>query len=348
MKSNTNDPTGFRAYEPVRLTSDFVFKFVFGSHTSTGILRSFLSAVQTDAGLPAVAEVEIRNPFNLADSIDAKTSVVDVRARDVNGTVYTVEVQALPETAFKERALYYWAHAYAGQLGKGHDYVQLSPVVGVNIAGFTIFPDSTSVHTTFELTSRNHIHHGHHPGPPDVSAPVPLTDHLAIHFLELSKLQQESAPHNKGRITRISTSLKRWLYYMHERGEEDAMEDPILLQILKEDPDIEDAEERYRQFVADDELREKYQDRIKEERDRRSQIIFARTQGLQEGREEGHKQGREEGRKEGREEGRKEGLIEGTRSVRLEIAKRMKARGLSEEEIASLTDLPIEEIRGLQ
>ena len=41
------------------------------------------------------------------------------------------------------------------------------------------------------------------------------------------------------------------------------MEDPILLQILKEDPDIEDAEERYRQFVADDELREKYQDRMK-------------------------------------------------------------------------------------
>ena len=33
------------------------------------------------------------------------------------------------------------------------------------------------------------------------------------------------------------------------------MEDDILLQILKEDPDIEDAEERYRQFVADDEVK---------------------------------------------------------------------------------------------
>lgn len=258
--------------------------------------------------------------------------MVDVRARDVNGTVYTVEVQALPETAFRERALYYWAHAYARQLGKGQDYVQLSPVVGVNIAGFTIFPDTTAVHTTFELTSRNHIHRGHRPIPPDVSDRVPLTDHLAIHFLELPKLQQESTPHDGVRSTHISTGLQRWLYYMHERGEEDAMEDPILLQILKEDPDIEDAEERYRQFVADDELREKYQDRIKEERDRRSQIIFARTQAL----------------REGREEGRKEGLIEGTRAGRLEIAKRMKGRGLSEEEIASLTDLPIEVIHGLE
>jgi hypothetical protein len=55
-------------YEPVRLTSDFVFKYVFGSEPSTAILPSFLIAVQTDAGLSAVAEGEIRNPFNPAES----------------------------------------------------------------------------------------------------------------------------------------------------------------------------------------------------------------------------------------------------------------------------------------
>ena len=119
MKYNLNSAAGPEGYEPIRLTSDFVFKYVFGSETSTNILRSFLTAVHTDAGLPAVAELEIRNPFNSAESYDAKTSVVDVRARDVNGTIYTMEVQALPEVAFRERALYYWAQAYAGQLGKG-------------------------------------------------------------------------------------------------------------------------------------------------------------------------------------------------------------------------------------
>ncbi len=122
-----------------------------------------------------------RNPFNPAESYDDKTTVVDVRARDVNGTVYTVEMHALPEAAFRV------------------------PRRGI----------------------RNH---------------------------------------------------------MYERGEVDAMEDPILLQILKEDPDIEDAEERYRQFIVDDELREKDQDRIKAERDRRLQIIYARKQGLAEDR----------------------------------------------------------------
>ncbi|MDA3949218.1 MAG: Rpn family recombination-promoting nuclease/putative transposase, partial [Spirochaeta sp.] len=179
MDYKPKNPAGADSYEPIRLTSDYVFKYVFGSETSTNILRSFLTAVQTDAGLPAVAEVEIRNPFNPADSYNAKTSVVDVRARDVNGTIYTVEVQALPEAAFRERALYYWAQAYAGQLGKSQDYEQLSPVVGVNVVDFTIFPDSQPVHTTFHLTAGD--------GGTDRkrSKSLVLTSHLAIHFLEL-------------------------------------------------------------------------------------------------------------------------------------------------------------------
>lgn len=105
------------------------------------------------------------------------------------------------------------------------------------------------------------------------------------------------------------------------------MEDDILLQILKEDPDIEDAEQRYRQFVADDELRERYQDRIKAERDRRSQLIYAQRQG----------------ETLGREKGRDEGLSEG----RAEIVRRMKERDIPVEEIVELTGLSAAEISGI-
>lgn len=335
MEHNTLSRPGDVGPEPIRLTSDFVFEYVFGSETSTNILRSFLTAVQTDAGLPAVAEVEIRNPFNPAESYNDKTSVVDVRARDVTGTVYTVEVQALQEAAFRKRALYYWAQAYAGQLGKGQNYEQLSPVVGVNIVDFTIFPETAPVHTTFRLmetrTSRE-------PGRPDEcggTASLVLTNHLTIHFLELPKLGDDFflAPVSPdAEPIHISTALQRWLYYMHERGEVDAMEDPILLQILKDDPDIEDAEERYRQFVADDELREKYQDRIKAERDRRSQIIYAERQGEKRGLEQGLEKGLERG------------LEQGAARKQSEIAQRMKAKGLSNDEIAELIGLSVEEI----
>nr|MDA3948909.1 PD-(D/E)XK nuclease family transposase [Spirochaeta sp.] len=168
--------------------------------------------------------------------------------------------------------------------------------------------DSQPVHTTFHLTAGD--------GGTDRkrSKSLVLTSHLAIHFLELPKLRSNAAPTVGS--PHISTTLQRWLYYMHGRGEGDSMEDNILLQILKEDPDIEDAEERYRQFVADEELREKYQDRIKAERDRRSQIIYAERQG--------EKRGLEQGRRE--------------------LIARMKSRGMSNAEIADLTGLRAEEI----
>nr|MDA3949223.1 Rpn family recombination-promoting nuclease/putative transposase [Spirochaeta sp.] len=126
-----------------------------------------------------------------------------VRARDVNGTIYTVEVQALPEAAFRERALYYWAQAYAGQLGKSQDYTLLCPVVGVNVVDFTIFPDSQPVHTTFHLTPR------HTDGTDDCVGhdSLILTSHLAIHFLELPKLGHTRS--QDAEQAGISTTLRR-------------------------------------------------------------------------------------------------------------------------------------------
>ncbi|MEX2442220.1 MAG: hypothetical protein WD492_01345 [Alkalispirochaeta sp.] len=62
----------------VPLTSDFVFKYVFGAAQSTEILRSLLSAV-------------------------------DVKARDITGAAYTMEAQATWHAAFASRALYWWA-----------------------------------------------------------------------------------------------------------------------------------------------------------------------------------------------------------------------------------------------
>ena len=47
--------------------------------------------MQEDAGYPAVASVEIVNPFNLKDAEDAKRSVVDVRVRDIYGTTAALD-----------------------------------------------------------------------------------------------------------------------------------------------------------------------------------------------------------------------------------------------------------------
>jgi predicted transposase/invertase (TIGR01784 family) len=97
--------------EVIPLTADIVFKYVMGSEQSDAQLCAFLSAVQQDAGYPPLKEVSILNPFNLKQSLTDKTSIIDVRTEDEAGDRYNIEVQALPQKAFQERTLYYWARS---------------------------------------------------------------------------------------------------------------------------------------------------------------------------------------------------------------------------------------------
>lgn len=64
-------------------------------------------------------------------------------------------------------------------------------------------------------------------------------------------------------------------------------------------------------------------------------------------RDEGYQEGKDEGLAAGRAEGRAEGIAEGRAECSLEIANQLKAMGLSPEQIAQATQLPIEEISKL-
>jgi predicted transposase/invertase (TIGR01784 family) len=292
----------------VPLTSDLVFKYVFGSEHSTPYLRSLLSAIQEDAGYPAVASVKIANPFNLQEASDAKLSVVDVRATDVNGDVFTIEAQSTNHQAFASRVLYYWAKTYGAQLREGDFYTTLKRVVGISLLDFRLFPVEMGgpLHTTFL--------------PSCIQKPnlPPLTD-LVLHFLELPKYERNNAP--------PSTALERWLYFITRRGGVDAMEDPVMKQILEESPEIAAAARRYEEFVADEQLRSRL--------DARDKFIRTNAQLLHDAEQRGIEQGMERGREEGREE------------ERCETARRLKARGMSLADIAAVTGLPHEEIREL-
>ena len=69
-----------------------------------------------------------------------------------------------------------------------------------------------------------------------------------------------------------------------------------------------------------------------------------REEGLQEGRQAGREEGREEGLQEGREEGQLEMMIKFNRAI--EILK--KTPQLSDEKIANLVGIPVEQVRRLR
>ncbi len=73
----------------------------------------------------------------------------------------------------------------------------------------------------------------------------------------------------------------------------------------------------------------------------------SRDEGFQEGKDEGLAAGRAEGRAEGRSRRQKQRQSKGGAECSLEIANQLKAMGLSPEQIAQATHLPIEEISKL-
>ena len=80
------------------------------------------------------------------------------------------------------------------------------------------------------------------------------------------------------------------------------------------------------------------------------------AKGLEKGREEGLAKGLEKGMAKGLEKGREEGLAkgmekgreEGMEKEKLSTARRLLSMGLSEEQVSTATELPLEEIQKLR
>ena len=78
-------------------------------------------------------------------------------------------------------------------------------------------------------------------------------------------------------------------------------------------------------------------------RDIKNSVDTAKREGIAEGKEIGMK----EGMAKGKQEGLAEGMEKGMNQKALEIAKNMLAMGLSAEQVAKATQLPLEIIKNL-
>ncbi|MDE5889792.1 MAG: hypothetical protein K2H10_02125, partial [Bacteroidales bacterium] len=97
----------------------------------------------------------------------------------------------------------------------------------------------------------------------------------------------------------------------------------------------------------DTDKRQEFEANRMREIDYYSIINTAKRHALAEGEATGIRIGREEGREEGRKEGIEIGRTEGESHAKLEIARTMKARGMSDNEIAEITGISIDDIRGI-
>ena len=82
-------------------------------------------------------------------------------------------------------------------------------------------------------------------------------------------------------------------------------------------------------------------------RDIKNSVDTAKREGIAEGKEIGMKEGMEIGLAEGMEKGMEKGRAEGKHEANTETAQRLLAMGLSAEQVAKATQLPLEIIKNL-
>lgn len=247
-----------------------------------------------------------------------KYNRVDILGEDSKGRLILFEIQNNNEYAYFQRMLFGVSKLVTEYLNRGQGYESIRKVYSINIVYFSL-GSGTDI-----------VYHG-------------KTEFRGIHnneLLRLSPFQQQtfkvsevSNLYPEYYILRVNDfnrwskiPLEQWIYFLNT-GEipEEANA-----------PGLPEARERLKlDRLSKDELKAYYRhlDNVVILRDN---ILTERA----EGRVEGHAEGRVEGLAEGRAEGRAEG--EHVRSV--EIARKMKIKGMSVSDISDMTGLDVEEI----
>lgn len=241
---------------------DYVFKRLFGRQANQALALHLLNAVLEPSERQRVVELELLNPFNDKDRLDDKLSILDIKARDQSGRQFNVEMQLLAHRYFRQRVPYYWARLHQSQLQEGQDYRLLRPTFSICFVNTPLFPEVPAYHLVFELRERDYA--------------LLFTDDLVVHILELPKFTKSAEE--------LATPLDVWLYFLRHGERLDTEALPAALGAIEE---IQRAMGELQMVTQSDLERERYEARLKMQRDISTALADARDEGLEQGRKEG-------------------------------------------------------------
>jgi predicted transposase/invertase (TIGR01784 family) len=173
------------------IKNDIAFRKIFGNENKTEILISFLNAVLKLEGNKQITWIEILNPYQVPIVLGAKSTILDVKAKDKVGNEYIVEMQVTDKLGFAKRVVYYSAKSYSAQLNIGEDYYTLKPTIFIGILNFNFLANLNYLSRHLILDADTHEHK--------------LKD-LDFNFIELPKFNKTEQD--------LQTLIDKWVYFI--------------------------------------------------------------------------------------------------------------------------------------
>ena len=249
-----------------------------------------------------------QTPYLMGEQVEDKVGIVDIRAKINKKEPVDIEMQIADNKDIEKRILYYWSKIYSNELKKGSKYEELKRAIVIIFLDYEIEKlKGLPAHTKWQIINTE-------------NRKIVLTEDLEIHIIEITNMT-------------ISEDIKKWILFLEDPGGEEmrkmAEKEPIIKEAIETLEEISSDEAKIR--IA--ELREKYI------RDRAAELDTAEEKGI--------KKGIKQGTKRGMEQGMKKGIKEGIKNEKIEMAKKLKAIGITTEEIKEVTGLTREEIENL-
>ncbi len=292
-------------------------------------LRGLINAI-IDGKRPAITKInEVRaEDSDFGDSVDSKLIRIDLLVTDSEGCKYIIEVQLYYDLHMIKRNLVYVSRMIERQLEVGENYLNLKPVVMINITDFSVFDDSV---TSDYYNVASLMLHGSH---------RIISGDLTLFFVELPKFVKAAKP----------SPLELWLeYFINYEDKEKRKELSAMSKVINA------FDKAYEKIQSDDDAWYKYEF---ERRNREAYITGMMTakemgiaEGLRQGIAEGMSKGIAEGMSKGIAEGMSKGIELGKASGKAEaiaeLIKAFKSKNMPIETISEYTGISPEEIKNI-
>ena len=304
------------------MKDDILFKVFFSRNK--GHLKSFLSAILGKK----IKIKRVTHDARLEQLVkEMKYGILDLEVELENGEIVNVEMQVKDNKNIEKRTTFYASKKIVEQIEPKQNYDELKRVIIIAILNYNLtdLPEY--------LTETVRIIKGHED--------YELNNEVKYYYIELEKFRKQEPD--------MSVELNQWLAFIDmERGD-------LLDMAKKENKEIKEAVEEYEVLTGDEEIKRLAEIRLMSKLEENSALATAREkgteEGLRQGREEGLQKGREEGIKQGKEEGikqgKEEGIKQGEKQTLIEIAKKMKNKDWTVDEIIEFTGLSEEEIKNI-
>jgi len=287
---------------------DVAFKKIFGVEENKDLLISLINSIVGKED--QVLDITLLNPYNPQNFRQDKLSILDIKAKGIDGKRFNIEIQISDEADYDKRALYYWAKLYTEQLKVAQDYSTLAKAIGIHILNFTSIPEAENYHNVFHITEKENG--------------FAYFKDLELHTIELNKFTCDSSEELQDIVAKTRNALDMWLTFLTRND---------LLKADKLPKELDNDKLKKALKVLDvlnfsEEERELYEDHLKWLR------IEANTL--------------KKTAEKAKEEGIAEGIEKGIEKRNIEVAINMIKQKLDNKLISSVTGLTLEEILKLK